>query len=81
MIDTKKPRKVVSPPPKRFRWKEAPIRNEEGVVVKRPKEEDKELSEQEEVIEVEEEVEDDVVLEGVEDVKDIPEGQESKYGI
>ncbi len=37
---TKKPRDVVTPPPKKYQWTEVPIKNKEGVVVKRPLEEE-----------------------------------------
>lgn len=79
MNDTKKLRTMVSQPPKRMRWNEIKTENDSGVVVKRPKEEDKEPLEPGEVTEIV--VEEEETLEGVEDVKDIPEGQESKYGI
>ncbi len=77
MNDTKKPRNVVAPPPKKYQWTEVPIKNKEGVVVKRPLEEEPLVIEDKEEVEVEE-----VVIEADEVIEDgVVIGEESKDGI
>ncbi len=78
---TKKPGEVVTPSPKKFKWTEVPIKNKEGVVVKRPSEEEPLVSEEVLVEAQEEEVEevaipDEVVEDGVVmvDVKESKDG-------
>ncbi len=62
---TKKPRDVVTPPPKKYQWTEVPIKNKEGVVVKRPLEDvSPDIVEEAIEEEVEEEVPSEVVEEG-----------------
>ncbi len=62
MNDTKNSKSVVSPSPKKWGWREARIKNREGVVVKRPSEEEPLVSDEVEVKEEEEEEEQEVVI-------------------
>ncbi len=78
---TKKPRNVVTSPPN-YKWTEVPIKNKEGVVVKRPLEDEPLHGSGEEKISVEEEVviEEEAPVEVIEDGVVIVE-EESRDGI